>query len=248
MTVPVLFLLPSFYGRGMPSCILWGSPMWLILVLKCFLSPKWLECTNPPSQSGPRSLAATWTSTSFLWAVNRCTPGLFLPHAHIYYSFIIDRWPPGRQRRLSYGPGTFTILAHWPVSFFFFFVPSLSYWLLLNSFSLQCFSSLNFLHHCWISNLPIIDLLLEFRASFYCNIFHANILSEIVAPEGTMNRRAIKFVLSWFTLCSPLTMASLNKQCFFWACGKLFYFSNMSSPSLLPIPPLAWRWWETSRQ
>lgn len=52
------------------------------------------------------------------------------------------------EKKLGYRPGTFTILAHWPLSFFFFLV-SLSYWLLLNSFPVECFSSLfNFLHHC----------------------------------------------------------------------------------------------------
>lgn len=130
------------------------------------LSQKGLECTNPPLPAQPPHPRCHLNLNKVpLGSKSALSGGFFLPRAHIYYPFIIDEWPPGRQRRLSYRPGTFTILAHWPVSFFFFFFPfpSLSYWLLLNSFPVECFSSLNFLHHCWISNLPIIDLLLEFR-------------------------------------------------------------------------------------
>lgn len=76
-TVPVLFRLPSFYGRGMPPSFLWGSPMWLSLVLKCLLSQKGLECTNPPPRPSPHPPAAIWTSTRFLWAVNLRSAGVF---------------------------------------------------------------------------------------------------------------------------------------------------------------------------
>lgn len=164
MTVPVLFLQPSFYGRGMPSSFLWGSPMWLSLVLKCFLSLKWLECTNPPSQSTPHSRTATWTSTSFLWAVNRCTAGLFpapCPHLLLIHHRWVTTWEAEEIKLWTRYFHNFSPLTR--VSLLFFSVPFLSYWLLLNSFPVECFSSLNFLHHCWISNLPIIDLLLEFR-------------------------------------------------------------------------------------
>lgn len=126
-TVPVLFRLPSFYGRGMPPSFLWGSPMWLSLVLKCLLSQKGLECTNPPLPAQPPLPRCHLNLNKVpLGSKSALSGGFFLPRAHIYYPFIIDEWPPGRQRRLSYRPGTFTILAHWPVSFFFFFPLSLS--------------------------------------------------------------------------------------------------------------------------
>lgn len=153
----------------MPSSLFWGGGgVWLSLVLECFPPQKWSVhepsvWDEPPAASLPPEPQPASSSRKSVHS----RVSLFLPHAHVYYSFIIDEWPPGSRRRLSSRPGTFTISAHWPASFFFFcfffLVSFRRYWLLLHSFPLECFLSPNFLHHYWTSNLPIIDPLLEFR-------------------------------------------------------------------------------------
>lgn len=85
---------------------------------------EWLVCTNPPSQCSPHSLTATWTSTSFLWAVNRYTAGLFpapCPHLLLIHHQWVTTWEAVEIKLWTRHFHNFSSLTRVILFFFFFF-------------------------------------------------------------------------------------------------------------------------------
>lgn len=134
------FTLPAFYGRGMssPSHVDWGSSMTLaphpfpeVFLVRSSVCVHISPChLHHDKAAQPINL-----STAFF-----CLMPAFITHL----SSMSDHLG---EKKLGYRPGTFTILAHWPLSFLFFC--SLCELLASGQQFSSSFSSLfNFLHHC----------------------------------------------------------------------------------------------------